>query len=122
MTRHESILKGFKEALGEKIGEVSLTNLMQQAPISLIKQDDNPMLAQLFAQMGQQAPQNKPNVEINVNHEIFQKLKASNDESKIAKVANLLFGSALIAEGGSLDQGSEFSKQLNTLMLEWLDQ
>ena len=118
----ESILKGFKEALGEKIGEVTLTNLMQQAPISLIKQDDNPMLAQLFAQMGQQAPQNKPNVEINVNHEIFQKLKASNDESKIAKVANLLFGSALIAEGGSLDQGSEFSKQLNTLMLEWLDQ
>lgn len=117
----EAIVQGFKDALGEKIGEVSLTSLMQQAPLSLIKQDDNPMLAQLFAQMGQQAPKTKPNLELNVNHEIFQKLKNTKDTDKIAKVAQLLFGSALIAEGENLEQGSEFSKQLNALMLEWLD-
>lgn len=118
----EPIVAGFKDTLGEQIGEVSLTSLMQQAPLSLIKQDDNPMLAQLFAQMGQQAPKAKPNIEINVNHEIFQKLKNSQDKDKIAKVAQLLFGSALIAEGGSPEQGGEFSKQLNALMIEWLNQ
>ena len=72
--------------------------------------------------MGQQAPKAKPNIEINVNHEIFQKLKNSQDKDKIAKVAQLLFGSALIAEGGSPEQGGEFSKQLNALMIEWLNQ
>ena len=94
----EPIVAGFKDTLGEQIGEVSLTSLMQQAPKA------------------------KPNIEINVNHEIFQKLKNSQDKDKIAKVAQLLFGSALIAEGGSPEQGGEFSKQLNALMIEWLNQ
>lgn len=116
----EYIIKAFKEALGERVSEVSLTSLMQTNPLSLIKQDDNPMMAQLFAQMGQKMPESKPSVELNINHAIFQKLKNVKDDTKIAKVANLLFDSVLIVEGQSLQSAKDFSTQLNDVLLEWL--
>lgn len=116
----EGITKAFKDALGERVSEVSLTSLMQTSPLSLIKQDDNPMMAQLFAQMGQKMPESKPSVELNINHAIFQKLKNIKDDAKIAKVANLLFDSALIVEGQSLQSTKDFSTQLNDVLLEWL--
>ena len=102
------------------MSEVSLTSLMQTSPLSLIKQDDNPMMAQLFAQMGQKMPESKPSVELNINHAIFQKLKNVKDDTKMAKVANLLFDSALIVEGQSLQSTKDFSTQLNDVLLEWL--
>ncbi|RDU56419.1 molecular chaperone HtpG [Helicobacter sp. MIT 00-7814] len=116
----EGIIKAFKDALGERVSEVSLTSLMQTSPLSLIKQDDNPMMAQLFAQMGQKMPESKPSVELNINHAIFQKLKNVKDDAKMAKVANLLFDSALIVEGQSLQSAKDFSTQLNDVLLEWL--
>lgn len=116
----EGIIKAFKDTLGERVSEVSLTSLMQTSPLSLIKQDDNPMMAQLFAQMGQKMPESKPSVELNINHAIFQKLKNVKDATKMAKVANLLFDSALIVEGQSLQSTKDFSTQLNDVLLEWL--
>ncbi|MGX2984347.1 molecular chaperone HtpG [Helicobacter sp. 23-1048] len=117
----ETILEGFKNALGEKVGEITLTSLMQQAPISIIRQNDNPMMAQLLAQMGQKAPQSKPDIELNIHHSIFAKLKNGKiKEQKIAQIAHLLFDSALVAEGQNLQDAKDFSERINTLIIESL--
>ena len=117
----EEIIKDFKETLGDKVNEISLTGLMQTSAISLIKQNDNPMMAQLFTQMGQKMPTTKPDIELNVNHKIFQKLKNHKDKAKIAQVANLLFDSALIEQGENVVDSKEFTQNLSDVIIQWLE-
>ncbi|TLD94893.1 molecular chaperone HtpG [Helicobacter jaachi] len=114
----EPIIKGFKEALGEQIADVKLSTL-GEAPIALIKEDANPMMANLMAQMGQQLPESKPTLELNINHEIFTKLKNASSE-KIAQSALLLFGAAVVLEGDSLKNAKAFGAELNNLILQSL--
>ncbi|MCI6217779.1 MAG: molecular chaperone HtpG [Helicobacter sp.] len=117
----EEIVKDFKETLGDKVNEISLTGLMQTSAISLIKQNDNPMMAQLFTQMGQKMPATKPDIELSVNHKIFQKLKNHKDKAKIAQVANLLFDSALIEQGENVVDSKEFTQNLSDVIIQWLE-
>lgn len=114
----EPIIKGFKEALGEQIADVKLSTL-GEAPIALIKEDANPMMANLMAQMGQQLPESKPTLELNINHEIFTKLKNASSE-KITQSALLLFGAAVVLEGDSLKNAKAFGAELNNLILQSL--
>ena len=114
----EGLIKGFKEALGEQIADVKLSSL-GDAPLTLIKEDSNPMMANLMAQMGQSMPESKPTIELNINHPIFEKLKDAQSE-KIAQSALLLFGAALVLEGGTLADAKAFHTQLNNLILQSL--
>ena len=114
----EGLIKGFKEALGEQIADVKLSSL-GDAPLTLIKEDSNPMMANLMAQMGQSMPESKPTIELNINHPIFEKLKDAQSE-KIAQSALLLFGAALVLEGGTLADAKAFHTQLNSLILQSL--
>lgn len=112
------IIEGFKETLGEQIADVKLSSL-GDAPITLIKEDSNPMMANLMAQMGQKIPDAKPTVQINIKHPIFEKLKNAKKE-KITQSALLLFGSVSVLDGGALHNAKDFSTQLNDLILQSL--
>ncbi|WP_301065150.1 molecular chaperone HtpG, partial [uncultured Helicobacter sp.] len=110
---YEKVIKGFKEALGEQIADVKLSSL-GDAPLTLIKEDSNPMMANLMAQMGQKMPESKPTLELNITHPIVKKLKSAKKD-KIAQSALLLFGATLVLEGGTLENAKAFNTQLNEL-------
>ena len=114
----EGVVKGFKDALGGQIAEVKLSTL-GEAPLTLIKEDSNPMMANLMAQMGQKMPESKPTIELNITHSIFEKLKNA-QEDKIKQSALLLFGAAVVLEGGALENAKTFNAQLNDLILRSL--
>lgn len=114
----EGVVKGFKDALGGQIAEVKLSTL-GEAPLTLIKEDSNPMMANLMAQMGQKMPESKPTIELNITHSIFEKLKNA-QEDKIKQSALLLFGAAVVLEGGVLENAKTFNAQLNDLILRSL--
>lgn len=115
---YEKVIKGFKEALGEQIADVKLSSL-GDAPLTLIKEDSNPMMANLMAQMGQKMPESKPTLELNITHTIVKKLKSAKKD-KIAQSALLLFGATLVLEGGTLENAKAFNTQLNELILQSL--
>ncbi|TLD82242.1 molecular chaperone HtpG [Helicobacter sp. MIT 05-5293] len=112
----EKVIKGFKDTLGERIADVKLSAL-GDSPLTLIKEDANPMMSSLMAQMGQKIPENKPTLQINIAHPIFEKLKDSDDE-EISQSASLLYDTALILEGGSLPNAKDFSAKIYTLLLQ----
>ena len=114
----KGVIEGFKEALGEEAGEVRLSNL-GEAPLTLIKEDSNPMMANLMAQMGQKMPESKPIVELNITHPIIEKLKNAPQE-KLAQSAALLFGAAVVLEGGALKDAKAFHTTLSDLLLKSL--
>lgn len=115
---YEPLMKAFKDALGEQIAEVKLSQL-GDLPITLIKEDSNPMMANLMAQMGQKLPKSKPILELNITHPLFEKLKTANAE-KIAQSATLLFGAAVVLEGNNLENAKAFNAELHALLLQSL--
>lgn len=115
---YEPLMKAFKEALGEQIAEIKLSQL-GDSPITLIKEDSNPMMANLMAQMGQKLPESKPILELNITHPLFEKLKNASAE-KIAQSATLLFGAAVVLEGNNLENAKAFNTELHSLLLQSL--
>ena len=75
-------------------------------------------------QAGQAIPDRKPILELNPEHPILVKLgKRFEDnptDAKIADSAKLLLGQAILAEGGQLDDPSDFAERVNKLMTETL--
>ncbi|MCX2716710.1 molecular chaperone HtpG [Helicobacter sp. MIT 21-1697] len=115
---YEPLIKSFQDALGDQIAEIKLSSL-GDAPLTLIKEDANPMMANLMAQMGQKVPETKPALQLNITHPLFEKLKNA-QEDKIKQSALLLFGAALILEGSTLNNAKDFNTQLNALLLQSL--
>ncbi|BDB66596.1 chaperone protein HtpG [Helicobacter cinaedi] len=115
---YEPLIKAFKDTLGEQISEVKLSQL-GDSPITLIKEDSNPMMANLMAQMGQKLPESKPILELNITHPLFEKLKTASAE-KIAQSATLLFGAAVVLEGNNLENAKAFNAELHALLLQSL--
>ena len=72
--------------------------------------------------MGQEVPKTKRILEVNAEHALVQKLKAAHDEKKdapeLVKLAEVLYGVAVLAEGGELEQPADFSKAITELMLK----
>ena len=114
----KTLIEGFKDALGEQVAEVKLSKL-GESPITLIKEDSNPMMANLMAQMGQKLPESAPTLELNITHPLIDKLKTASKE-QIAQSAALLFGAAMVLEGEALQNAKDFNTKLHTLLLQSL--
>jgi molecular chaperone HtpG len=73
-------------------------------------------LERMLKAAGQSAPSNKPTLEINVDHPIIAKIAAA-DEANLGDWAEVVYGQALLAEGGQLTEPASFVRKLNTLIL-----
>ncbi|MNC99381.1 Chaperone protein HtpG [compost metagenome] len=71
----------------------------------------------MLEQAGQQLPDSKPSLEVNLQHPLLQRLAATEDESAFADWTHLVHEQAILAEGGQLDDPAAFVQRLNKLML-----
>lgn len=120
----DTLLKEFKETLGESVKEVEITSDLTDSPVCLRidKEDPSYMMAQMMAQMGNagDVPPVKPILQINPNHEILTKLKSSGDQNLINDAAHVLFDQARIFEGMEVEDTSAFISRLNRIMTKAL--
>jgi len=69
---------------------------------------------------GQEPPEAKRILELNINHPVFEKIKALFEKDKDAPVleeySHLLLDIAVIGEGGRVENPSQFSKTIGDLM------
>ncbi|ANV97904.1 molecular chaperone HtpG [Helicobacter enhydrae] len=110
----EALIATFKECITDSLSEVRLTHNLT-SPLCVLSTANNPMMANLMAQMGQKVPQDKV-LEINTQHPIIQKLKALNDLQKKKDMIALLYGNAKLLESGALGEAKEFCSKLNALI------
>ena len=86
--------------------------------------DLTPTLEKMYRAMGQQLPKVKRTLELNPKHALVTGLKAAHesrpDDPGLADTAQLLYGMALLAEGGELAEPAKFvsilSKQLESTL------
>ncbi len=117
---YETLIGEFKTALGDNVKDIVVTTQLTESPVALKidKEDPSYMMAQMMAQMGQggEMPPIKPILQINPNHEILSKLKASADQNLIDDAAHVLLDQAKLFDGMELDDTADFIARMNRIM------
>ncbi|MFA7610640.1 MAG: molecular chaperone HtpG [Sulfurimonas sp.] len=116
----EGLVKEIKDSLGESVKSVEVTFDLVDSPVKLKEDKEDPayMMAQMMKQMGQNtdAPAPAPILQINPNHELIAKLKASADQNLISDAAHVLLDQAKLFEGVELEDTAGFILRLNRII------
>lgn len=112
------LLTWMKDTLADHVKEVRLSTRLTDSPACLITDafGITPALARLYRASGQDIPVGKRILELNPNHPLVTGLRQAHqdrsDDPSIAETAELLYGTALLAEGGALDDPARFAEML----------
>ncbi len=116
---HGDLLKRLKESLAERVGEVRVSTRLVDSPACIVvgEHDMSANLARVLKAVGQDAPDQKPILEINLDHPLVKRLESETDDGKFNDLGMILLDQAQLAEGGQLDDPAAFVGRLNKLMM-----
>jgi len=116
---HEDLLKRLKDSLGERVNEVRVSTRLVDSPACIVvgEHDMSANLARVLKAVGQEAPDMKPTLEVNLDHPLVKRLEAESEQTKFDDLGMILFDQAQLAEGGQLDDPAAFVGRLNKLMM-----
>ncbi len=112
------LLKKIKDALGDEVKEVKVSNRLVDSPSCLVA-DQHSMggnMERIMKAMGQDMPDEKPILEINPDHKLIKKLQK--DKDNIEDWAHILFDQAALAEGAMLKDPGAYVKRINKLLVD----
>ena len=99
------------------VKEVRLSTRLTTSPACIVgdTHDITPTLENMYRAMGQEVPQIKRILELNPTHPLVERAATAHvrgraNASRLAETAELLYGLALLAEGGELADPSRFVK------------
>lgn len=104
-----------KEALSDHVKEVRLSTRLTDSPACLITDTFGitPALARMYRASGQPVPVEKRILELNPNHALIAGLRQAHSsrgaDDELTGTAELLYGTALLAEGGVLEDPARFA-------------
>ena len=73
-------------------------------------------MRRMLEQAGQELPDSKPTLEVNLDHPMLQRLEEA-QEDDFEDWARIVFEQAVLAEGGQLEDPAAFVSRLNRLLL-----
>lgn len=113
----EDVLKRLKDALADQVSDVKASVRLVDSPACLVlgNQDMAPHMAKIMAQLGQAVPENKPVLEVNVDHAIVNRLSVAEGD-KFADWANFLLDQARVADGSLPKDPAAFVARVNRLL------
>ena len=120
---HASVLGFLKNTLDEHVKEVRLSSRLTTSAACLVTDtnDMTPQLEQILKSANQPVPPTKRILEINPDHPILTKIQALYDanpeDTRLKDYAELLYGQAVLAEGGQPPHPARFSKLVADLMV-----
>jgi molecular chaperone HtpG len=109
------LLTWLTETLSDHVKEVRLSTRLTESPACLITDafGITPALARMYRASGQAVPVGKRILELNPNHPLItglqQACKDRGDDSSLVDTTELLYGTALLAEGGALEDPAKFA-------------
>ena len=109
-----------KDALGDKVKEVKASSRLKTHPVCITSAGELSIEMEkvLNAMPADQKVKAERILEINIDHPVFEKIKTlfQTDKEKLKKYTDVLFGSALLIEGLSVDDPVEFSNTICDLI------
>ena len=104
--------------------DVRLSSRLTESPACLVGEpgDLSPQMQELLRRAGQEVPKIKRILELNPTHPIVTRLRQLHatdaNDPRLGLYAELLYGQAILAEGGTLPDPASFSRRLTELMLQ----
>ena len=115
----KALLKRFKDALGERVLEVRVSERLRESPSCLVRGE-----AELSAQMrrvlagaGQTIPASQPVLELNVTHPLVRYMEELSEPQAFEEIARVLYDEAALMDEGQIANPSDFSRRLNQLLV-----
>ncbi|WP_447041307.1 molecular chaperone HtpG [Streptomyces sp. DSM 118878] len=114
---YAGVLAWLNETLDD-VKDVRLTTRLTSSPACLVSDDDGltPALEKMYKAMGQELPPVKRILELNPGHQLVGALKTAHEQRAqdpvLKETAELLYGTALLAEGGDLADPARFAALL----------
>ena len=112
------LLSWMGTALQMAVKEVRLSSRLTTSPACIVADVDDitPALARMYKAMGQELPPSKRILELNPTHALVTGLRDAHaqrpDDDRLAETAELLYGTAVLAEGGELSDPARFARLL----------
>lgn len=112
------LLSWLKETLKEDVSEVRLSSRLTTSPACIVagEHDLTPTLEKMYRAMGEDLPRVKRVLELNPTHPLVTGLRKAHeqggDDQALVETAELLYGTALLAEGGDLRDPARFARLL----------
>jgi len=115
----KGLLKRVKDAVGERISEVRVSERLRDSPACLVlgEHDVGEQMRRILAAAGQKVPAAQPVLELNVTHPLVKFLDALTDHAQFAELAQLLYEQAALAEGTPLENPPQYVARLNRLLV-----
>ncbi|MFP4252778.1 MAG: molecular chaperone HtpG [Guyparkeria sp.] len=115
---HEALIKRLKDTLGEEVKDVRRSRRLVESPACLVTDEGDVSLhlQRILEQAGQAMPETRPILEINPEHRLLKQAEGESDEARFADIAHVLYGQAMLAEGGKLADSADFVSRLNRLL------
>jgi molecular chaperone HtpG len=113
-----ALLTWLGEKLSDDVKEVRLSSRLTTSPACIVGDADDitPTLEKLYRASGQPLPPIKRILELNPGHPLVTGLRKAHeqgdDPTVLAETAELLYGTALLAEGGDLKDPARFARML----------
>ncbi|MGA4786631.1 molecular chaperone HtpG [Nocardia sp. AB354] len=116
------VLKWLQETLSDSVKEVRLSSRLTTSPACVVGDvfDFTPQLERMYRASGQALPESKRILELNPEHPLVTGLRdaysankdAAEESGELAATAELLYGTAILAEGGELKDPAHFAQLL----------
>ncbi|WP_063016492.1 molecular chaperone HtpG [Nocardia nova] len=116
------LLKWLQETLSDSVKEVRLSSRLTTSPACVVGDvfDFTPQLERMYRASGQALPESKRILELNPEHPLVTGLRdayaankdTAEESGELAATAELLYGTAILAEGGELKDPAHFAQLL----------
>lgn len=105
------LFNAMKEALGDSVVNVKPTTRLKSHPVCITNEGEVSLeMEKILGAMPNGGVKAQRVLEVNIKHPVFDKLKqAEGDKEKIEKLTKVLYGCALLVEGMSVDNASDFA-------------
>jgi molecular chaperone HtpG len=123
---YKDLIACIRAAVQEDVKEVRLSSRLTSSPACLVLEegDITPKIEEMLRQAGQEVPPVKRILELNPDHPLLAKLQeifqANGTDPRLHAYAELLYGQAVLAEGGLPADPAAFGRKLTELMLKAL--
>ncbi len=117
---NKELIDFIKESLSGKVENVKLTNKLKSHPVCITNEGE--LSVEMEKVLNKMPDSNgikaQKVLEINLNHEVFGKLKSlyGEDKEKVKKLAEVLYGGALLIEGLTIENPVDFANNICDLI------
>jgi molecular chaperone HtpG len=120
---HKALLKRFKDALGDKVLEVRVSERLRDSPAVLVRGESEMSAAmrRVLAANGQTVPSSAPVFELNVTHPLVRYLDGVKEAEPFGELVQLLYDQASLADEGQIANGPDFARRLNKLLVRLVE-